>query len=212
MKNIRLILFTFATAFGCGFQRARANRSEFARASQLAVVKQRIGVTDITITYHRPLVKGRKIWGGLVPMDKVWRAGANENTHVRSERPDFGGRQTVAERNLRPDMIPSANSWTIIFSKMAAAWGSYTYDKAEDALRVEVKPLALAEMEEALEYQFENPTANSVTITMKWEKVAVPIHVTVNDAERFFRVFGVNFAAARNIPGGRRTRRPFLPQ
>jgi tetratricopeptide (TPR) repeat protein len=83
-------------------------------------------------------------------------------------------------------MIPGANSWTIIFSKMAVAWGSYTYNKSEDALRVDVKPQTITENEEALEYEFENPTANSVTVTMKWEKLAVPFHVSVNDADSVF--------------------------
>ncbi len=123
-------------------------------ASQAAQVKQRVGVTDITITYHRPLVNGRKIWGGLVPMGQVWRAGANENTTI-----EF--------------------TWTVIFSKMAVAWGSYPYNQSEDALRVDVKPHPI-EMEEALEYEFEDLKPDSVGVTMKWEKVAVPFRVSVN--------------------------------
>jgi hypothetical protein len=77
MKNILFSFVALATLVIGANAQTDLNLPE---ASQLAVVKQRIGVTDITITYHRPLVKGRKIWGGLVPMDKVWRAGANENT------------------------------------------------------------------------------------------------------------------------------------
>lgn len=186
MKNIRLILFTSAAAFGCAFSALAQTDLNLPEASQLAVVKQRVGVTDITITYHRPLVKGRKIWGGVVPMDKVWRAGANENTTFEVSDPILVEGKPLPKGTYGLHMIPSANSWTIIFSKMAVAWGSYTYDKAEDALRVEVKPLTIADNEEALEYEFENPTANSVTVTMKWEKVAVPVRVTVNDADTVF--------------------------
>jgi tetratricopeptide (TPR) repeat protein len=83
-------------------------------------------------------------------------------------------------------MIPGTDSWTIIFSKMAVAWGSYTYDKAEDALRVQVKPHPAEKMEEALEYEFEDPQPDSVTVTMKWEKVAVPFRVSVKDADTVF--------------------------
>src|SRR6476661_6137002 len=147
-------------------------------ASQLAVIKQRIGLTDVKVTYHRPLLNGRKIWGGLVPLGEVWRAGANENTVV-----DFGDAVTVEGQPLPKGtyglhMIPTADTWTVIFSKMATAWGSYTYGQAEDAFRVTVKPRPI-EMEEALEYEFENPQADSVTMTLKWEKIAVPVKIAV---------------------------------
>ena len=186
MKNIRLILFTSAATLACVFSALAQSDLNLPEASQLAVVKQRIGVTDITITYHRPLVKGRKIWGGLVPMDKVWRAGANENTTFEVSDPISVEGKPLPKGTYGLHMIPGANMWTVIFSKMAVAWGSYSYDKAEDALRVEVKPEPLPQTEEALEYEFEDPTANSVTVTMKWEKLGVPIHVTVNDADSVF--------------------------
>src|SRR4051794_36345880 len=146
--------------------------------SQMAVIKQRVGLTDIKITYHRPLVNGRKIWGGLVPLGEVWRAGANENTVI-----DFGDAVTVEGQPLPKGtyglhMIPTADTWTVIFSKMSTAWGSYTYGQKEDALRVTVKPRA-TEMEEALEYDFEDLKADSATMTLKWEKVAVPVKIAV---------------------------------
>ena len=147
--------------------------------SQLAVIKQRVGLTDITITYHRPLVNGRKIWGGLVPLGEVWRAGANENTTIEFSDPVSVEGQALPKGVYGLHMIPTADSWTIIFSKMATAWGSYSYSQAEDALRVTVKPRP-NEMEEALEYEFENLTPDSATITLKWEKLAVPFKVTVN--------------------------------
>src|SRR3954454_18990876 len=151
-------------------------------ASQKAVVKQRIGVTDITITYHRPLVNGRKVWGGIVPLGQVWRAGANENTTIEFSMPVSIEGKPLAAGIYGLHMIPNPDSWTIIFSKMAVAWGSYTYSEAEDALRVNVKPRE-NEMEEALEYEFEDLKPDSVVVTMKWEKVAVPFRVSVSDAE-----------------------------
>jgi tetratricopeptide (TPR) repeat protein len=146
--------------------------------SQMAVVKQRIGLTDVKITYHRPLVNGRKIWGGLVPLGEVWRAGANENTVI-----DFSSDVTVEGQALPKGtyglhMIPTADSWTVIFSKMNTAWGSYTYDQKEDALRVTVKPRP-TETEEALEYEFEDLKEDSATMTLKWEKTAVPVKIAV---------------------------------
>src|SRR5881392_1931883 len=113
--------------------------------SQAAEVKQRITLADITVKYHRPLVKGRKIWGGLVPYGKVWRAGANENTTIEFSDPVSVEGKPLAKGVYGLHMIPNQDSCTIIFSKTNTAWGSYSYDEKEDALRVEVKPRPLAE-------------------------------------------------------------------
>src|SRR3954470_14585061 len=147
--------------------------------SQLAAVKQRVGLTDITITYHRPLTNGRKIWGGLVPMGEVWRAGANENTTIEVSSDVTVEGQPLPKGIYGLHMIPTADSWTVIFSKMATAWGSFTYDQKEDALRVTVKPRP-NEMEEALEYEFEDLKPDSATMTLKWEKLAVPVKIAVS--------------------------------
>jgi Protein of unknown function (DUF2911) len=148
-------------------------------ASQAAQVRQRVGVTDITINYHRPVVNGRKIWGGLVPTGQVWRAGANENTTIEFSTPVSIEGKPLPAGTYGLHMIPNADTWTVIFSKMAVAWGSYTYNQSEDALRVDVKPHPI-ELEEALEYEFEDLKPDSVAVTMKWEKVAVPFRVSVN--------------------------------
>ena len=146
--------------------------------SQLAVTQQRIGLTDVKITYHRPLVNNRKIWGGLVPLGEVWRAGANENTTIEFSDPVSVEGQALPKGIYGLHMIPTADTWTVIFSKMATAWGSYTYNQAEDALRVTVKPRP-TEMEEALEYEFEDLKPDSAAMTLKWEKIAVPVKIAV---------------------------------
>jgi DUF2911 family protein len=176
MKRSRILLSVLAVlALGAS---VRADL-ELPDVSQLADVKQRVGLTDIKITYHRPLVNGRKIWGGLVPLGEVWRAGANENTvfDVSSDVSVEG--QPLPKGTYGLHMIPTADSWTVIFSKMNTAWGSYTYDQKEDALRVTVKPRP-TEMEEALEYEFEDIKEDSATLTLKWEKIAVPVKITVS--------------------------------
>jgi tetratricopeptide (TPR) repeat protein len=151
-------------------------------ASQHARVTQRIGITDITIDYHRPLVRGRKIFGGLQAYGQVWRAGANFNTTI-----EFGDPVTVEGRPLAKGvyglhLIPGESSWVVIFSKNSTSWGSFTYDKNEDALRVNVKPQAV-ENREALSYDFDDPKPNSALITMRWERVAVPFRVEVDTPE-----------------------------
>jgi hypothetical protein len=186
MKRTSILISAIATlAFGAS---VRADLS-LPDVSQLAVIKQRVGLSDVKITYHRPLVNGRKIWGGLVPLGEVWRAGANENTII-----EFGDAvsvegQPLAKGTYGLHMIPTADSWTVIFSKMSTAWGSYTYSQAEDALRVTVKPRP-NEMEEALEYEFEDLKADSATVTLKWEKLAVPFKIAVSDEATFANIAG----------------------
>jgi hypothetical protein len=162
---------------------APAQNLDLPTQSQVAEVKQRVGVTDITIVYHRPVVNGRKIWGGLVPFGQVWRAGANENTTIEfTTAVSIEGKPLPAGK-YGLHMIPNADTWTVIFSKFAQAWGSYSYNQAEDALRVDVKPRQLNEPEEALDYEFENLKPDSVDVMLKWEKLAVPFHVAINEAE-----------------------------
>ncbi len=104
--------------------------------SQRASVTQTIGLTDISMTYDRPGVDGRKIWDGLVPYDSVWRAGANVNTVIAFTSPvTIGGKQLSAGR-YGVFMIPTAQQWTVILSREANAWGHFSYNEAEDVLRL----------------------------------------------------------------------------
>jgi tetratricopeptide (TPR) repeat protein len=151
-------------------------------ASQHARITQRIGITDITVDYHRPLVRGRKIFGGLQAYGQVWRAGANYNTTVEFSDPVTVEGQPLPKGVYGLHMIPGETSWVVIFSKNSTSWGSFTYDKAEDALRVTVKPQSI-ENHEALSYDFEDPRPDSALITMRWERVAVPFKVEVNTPE-----------------------------
>jgi tetratricopeptide (TPR) repeat protein len=183
MKPVTKSIFVCGTAF-LGFAAIATSRADLdlPDVSQLAINKQRVGLTDITITYHRPLVNGRKIWGGLVPLGEVWRAGANENTTIEFSDPVSVEGQALAKGIYGLHMIPTADSWTVIFSKMSSAWGSYSYKQEEDALRVNVKPRPI-EMEEALEFEFEELKPDSATVALKWEKLAVPFKVAINHAE-----------------------------
>jgi len=152
--------------------------------SQAAEVKQRIALTDVTVNYHRPLVKGRKIWGGLVPYGKVWRAGANENTTIEFSDPVSVEGKPLDKGTYGLHMIPNQDSCTVIFSKTNTGWGSYSYDQKDDALRVDVKPKPLAQSEEALEFAFEDLKPTSTAVTLKWEKLGIPFTVSVNDTNQ----------------------------
>jgi hypothetical protein len=152
------------------------------RQSQHALVSQRIGITDITVNYHRPLAKGRQIWGKTVPYGQVWRAGANENTTITFSDPVTIEGQALDKGTYGLHMIPGENQWTVIFSKNSTSWGAFTYKQDEDALRVNVKPQP-AEAHDALAYDFDDVKADSTVVTMRWDKVAVPfkVEVKVND-------------------------------
>jgi Protein of unknown function (DUF2911) len=146
--------------------------------SQAASVGQTIGVTELSVSYHRPAVKGRKIWGGLVPFDSVWRAGANQNTVFASTSQFTAGGTSLPAGRYGLHMIPTAGNWTVILSRQANAWGSFSYVAREDALRLTVTPRP-ADFTEKLQYTFDEPTDTSVTLTLRWEKLAVSIPIVV---------------------------------
>lgn len=150
-----------------------------ADASPKASVSQTVGVTDITIAYHRPAVNKRKIWGELVPYDKVWRAGANENTTISFSTPVTVGGKPLAAGTYGLHMVPTAADWTIAFSNEHGAWGSFSYDAKEDAARIPATPRP-AEFAERLSYRFEDPTADGVTAVLHWEKTEIPFAIGVD--------------------------------
>jgi len=174
---VALVAITTSLAVCAGW--AQSTLLDLPRDSQHSVVTQRVGITDITISYHRPLVKGRTVWGKVVPYGEVWRAGANENTTIR-----FTDAVNIEGKPLEKGiyglhMIPNENEWTVIFSKVHTAWGSFTYNESEDALRVTVKPQA-SEFHEALTYDFDDVKKDSAVVTLRWEKLAVPFKISAD--------------------------------
>lgn len=169
----------------------------FPRESPPASVTQTVGVTDITVKYHRPNVKDRKIWGCqttdivpkpgalygcLVPNGQVWRAGANDATTITFNTPVTIEGSPLPRGTYGLFMIPGETEWTIIFSKRPNQWGSFTYNEAEDALRVKVKPQT-AEYQEQLVYDFPTVTNDKAEISLRWEKMKVVFNVTVETAK-----------------------------
>jgi hypothetical protein len=175
MKTFFLSLSLIITAIGLQAQAVITTPE----ASQRAVVTQRIGITDIAVVYHSPLTNGRLVWGGLVPMDAVWRAGANENTTV-----SFANDVKVEGKDLPAGtyglhMIPTAGDWTVIFSKNYTSWGSFFYKKEEDALRVTVKPEECP-AQDWLSYSFAKLQRNSAVLVLTWEKKRIPVKIEVD--------------------------------
>ena len=161
------------------------------RQSQKSSVTQYVGVdTQITINYSRPAVKGRVVWGNLVPYGLgtserygnnpfPWRAGANENTTIELNNDVKIEGSALPAGKYSIHMIPSKTDWIIIFNKNNNQWGSFSYDESADALRVTVSPVE-APFEELLTYRFGNITDNSVVGFLHWEKLKIPFQITLN--------------------------------
>ncbi|WP_412063248.1 DUF2911 domain-containing protein [Rubrivirga sp. IMCC45206] len=144
------------------------------RVSPHAVVQQTVGLTDVSVDFHRPAVNGRRVWGDLVPYGEVWRAGANENTVFETSTAITVEGEPLAAGRYGLHTIPTAEGWTVIFSHMADAWGSYSYDPTEDALRVAVTPRP-GPMTERLAFRFDNPDEDSATLVLAWDTLEVPV-------------------------------------
>lgn len=158
------------------------------RPSPGSTLMQTVGLTDITIKYSRPGVKGRAIWGALVPYDKVWRTGANEATSIA-----FSDDVTVEGQKLAKGMyslhtIPGKDQWTIIFNSVADQWGSYSYDAAKDVLRVNVKP-ETGSHTEWLTFEVPDLTTDTAKIAIRWEKIVVPFTVNTDSTARVMASF-----------------------
>ncbi len=151
--------------------------------SQRAISTQRIGLTDITITYHRPGVKGRTIWGKLVPYNEPWRAGANEATTI-----SFSDNVTVNDHLLKAGtysffVIPTPTRWRVIFNSNARQWGTYFLDKSKNVLSFNVTPYTIPHQEWLL-YDFTDLTFNSAKLELRWGKEAIHFSIKVHTRKK----------------------------
>lgn len=196
---ISSLIFIFSVAIS-GQQRV-----PLPRASQKATVTQTVGVTDIKITYSRPAVKGRKIFGEwttdvkgeatldnqntrpkdavIVPYGHVWRTGANEATLFEINDDVLINGQSLKAGKYSLHTIPGKDEWTIIFNTDDGQWGSFSYDAKKDALRVKAKPSMAHMSAELVTYDFTNVTADSAQVNISWDDVTVPFTVKVADVK-----------------------------
>lgn len=183
------------------------------RPSQKASVTQTVGVTDITITYSRPPVKGRTIFAEapatmearakgeatldnqndrkagepIVPYNHVWRAGANEATMFAVTDDVLINGQPLKAGTYSLHTVPGKDEWTIIFNSDSGQWGSFQYDDKKDTLRVKTKPQMVSDNQEWLMFSFDPVTENSATVNLRWEKVRVPFTVEIKDVKALWR-------------------------
>lgn len=178
MKNVTLstllILLTVA-----GIQAQNMRPVTLPRLSQKASISQQIGISTISITYHRPLLRKRDMHKRIAPYGKVWRAGANENTIIELSHATKVAGQDLAAGKYGVHIIPNKDEWTVIFSKNYTSWGSYFYKKEEDALRIKVKPETIA-YRESLTYEFTESKAQATTVSLLWGTTKISFDISVD--------------------------------
>ncbi len=173
-STLSIVLFTLIFSV-CTFA-----QMSLPRESNRQEVSQTIGDTKVSIVYHRPNTKGRKVWGKLVPFGEVWRTGANDNTTFEVTNDVTINGQELPKGKYGLHTIPTKKDWTIIFSKVNNEWGSFTYKEANDALRVKVAPMKAA-MQETMSLGFGDVSANTTEVVIAWEKLRVGFSVNVGD-------------------------------
>ncbi len=181
-SSIKLVLVLFVlVVLG---ENLKAQGLKMPQPSTPQTISQDFGLGKINVSYSRPNVKGRKIFGALEPYDKVWRTGANSATVVK-----FTDAIKVEGKDLPAGeyalfTIPGKTEWTIIFNKGVKEWGAYTYSEANDVLRVKVKPVALKEKVETFTIQFANVYDTSAQLQLSWENTLVNVNLTTSVDER----------------------------
>jgi len=157
-----------------------AQGPELPAPSPRAKVEQRVGVTDMSVEYSSPGVKGREIWGALVPYDELWRAGANAATKLTSSRDFTFAGKAVPAGSYAYYAIPGRTTWTVILNSNANASGTTGYDEKKNVATVQVTPTRLAEPRERLTFLFANTTDDSTHLDLEWENLRVRVPITVD--------------------------------
>ncbi|GGH10794.1 DUF2911 domain-containing protein [Mucilaginibacter phyllosphaerae] len=178
----RTIIYAFTMLLACVTLNIYAQEQpRIPEASSTQTLIQDFGLGKITITYSRPNVKGRKIFGGINPYGEVWRTGANAATTITFTENVLVEGNKVPAGTYALFSIPEKNSWTIILNKTAKQWGAYSYKQEADLLRFKVKPVDVKEKRETLTMQFANSTTKSTELYIVWDRTAVPIRMQTDD-------------------------------
>lgn len=165
---------------------AAAPKIEFPQASPACTIKQKVGLTDIEVTYSRPSAKGREVFGNVVPYGKVWRTGANAATKLVFSTPVKLNGKEIAAGTYALMTIPGKDEWTVIINKGSEQWGSYKYDEKSDLVRFKVTPTKRDSDLETFTIEFNDLRENSAVMTLSWAKTNVPVKVEVDFADKLF--------------------------
>ena len=163
-NSLTLLFFTMLLGF--------AAHAQNPPASPAAHTTGKFGDANVVVNYSSPAVKGRTIWGGLVPYNEVWRAGANEATTFETSKDIMVEGKKLPAGKYGFFAIPTEKEWTLIFNSEPKQWGAFKYDQSKDVLRVNVTPRKSASLNERLKYDF-----NNKGMVLQWENVEVPVTI-----------------------------------
>jgi len=180
MKKTFLSLI-FAGAMLLATQETQA-QAKFPPASSTTTIEQGIGIKKVTLTYQRPNVNQRAIFGGLVPYDEVWRTGANSIPSITFEEEVTIAGNKVPAGTYGLFTIPTKGDWTIILTKNVKQWGAYQYNQEEDFLRFQAKSQKVKNKQETFTIAFENVTPKGADLTLAWDKTKVSFPIAVDQS------------------------------
>lgn len=178
-KALRSSLALTATLLCAAGFLVQTAKAQAPAASPACTLKQRVGNTDIEIVYSRPGVKGRKIFGGLVPYEKVWRTGANQATRITFSTAVKLNGSDVPAGTYALFTIPGKDEWTVIINKTDSQWGSFKYDEKTDLLRVKATPVTLSDAVETFTIDINDLRDDSATLNLIWDKTRVPVKLSL---------------------------------
>ncbi|MEO5989543.1 MAG: DUF2911 domain-containing protein [Candidatus Eisenbacteria bacterium] len=197
MRPIRTVVPFLAAALAVALCAPAHCQLKTPRLSPGATLKQTIGTTDLTVVYSRPGVKGRSIWGTLVPYDKPWRTGANEATDFTTADDIMVEGKALPAGTYAFLTIPGKDTWTVVFSKQKDMWGAFDYKESEDVVRATVTPVALSEPQEWMEITIDPTSANTAELAVRWEKLKVPVKFSVDVNGKVLKDARAAIAAAK---------------
>lgn len=179
LRSLLSVIAGLACSAGL-FAQAPAVKIAFPDASPAATLKQRVGVTDVEISYNRPGMKGRTVFGGLVPYGEIWRTGANTATKLTFSTDVKLNGTAIPAGTYELFTIPGKTEWMIIIHKNMSQWGSYAYDQKNDVARFKVTPSTLGSAVETMAFGLSDVHNDSATLYISWEKTRVPMKLEVD--------------------------------
>ena len=201
MKNSPILRLLSSAMCGLAIASAAAHAQEkftFPALSPHATLKARAGLTDIEIDYSRPSLRGREVFGSVVPWGQVWRTGANESTKISFSTPVRFGDKEVPAGKYALYTIPNQSEWTVILSADTTLWGSNNYKEDKDAIRVTVKPIALTQQVETFTIDVGNISTDTATLQILWDKTGVSVPLALGTTQNVLA--GIQRAVADGKP------------
>ncbi|WP_276496073.1 DUF2911 domain-containing protein [Pontibacter litorisediminis] len=198
MRRYLLLFFILSATYLFGGTEASA-QVKLPQASPAAMLRQTVGLTDITVNYHAPSVRGRKVFGGLVPYGQLWRAGANEATLVTFQDELFLNNERVPAGTYSFFIFPQSDSlWHVVLNRDTTLWGLEGYNELDDVAYLEVKPSKTKEFTETMLFSFSDISMNKAKLNLAWENTMISLSIETDIEKKALE--NINYALANAAP------------